>query len=249
MRRDWETDEEVFEFLEHEPGPGPLSSLLQTSQHARAVALRAVRPQPSEPVSLYPKPKPGRIGSPDGPAPGGPAIQIDGAKDLVIVQQRWLDSKKHLWEAEQPQPVQYIALPLQDIRRERLELKAGLSDLRELLPDIRALYVLVDPETVRAAQGPWPKEWENPRLFFEFWEQYLGGEPQHTFCAGKRRYFDIAARDLQRCGGLRPLVEMLRSARLDEVGRGTRPRLNPDHESIEPARLPATFRLMTWRDV
>jgi hypothetical protein len=227
-------------FLEQEEGASPLSSLLQTTRHSRSVALKAL---PAEPVRLHGKHNQNEDHS-KRRVLAAPAICIDGTKDLVILQQGWLDMTYKPMLAEQTDLVHYVALPIQDIMSDPRETIVGVTSINYIYRKTRVFYLLFDPETLHAARGPWPQP-ETRRLltpvipipFNSYRTQYSAGEPHRAFWAGRRQYFDIPPADFAPYGGLKSWISYLWAAELGSA--------NTDREGDVPAR----FRLMTWRDL
>jgi hypothetical protein len=202
----------------------------------------ALKVLPTEPVRLY-----GKHNQNEEPTEQrvltGPAIWIDGAKDLVILQQDWVEPTYDYRLVEQPDlTMTYVALPMRNIQgfmSDPAEAIAGIVILHHTYPKTRVFYLLIDPGTLEAARGPWSNAETRrlsltpsfPPLFTSYVTEYSAGEPHRAFWARRRQYFDIPPENFGPYGGLQSLISRLWEAQLMYRFYGMK------------------YRLMTWRDI
>ncbi len=231
-----------------------LSILMATCRRSAAVAIRCYAKL--RPRAIFPLRRNDRS-----------VLEIDSAADLVILGNGWqkpclLIRMGSLTRLLLPPPLRYVAVawPGQEAGgEERFYHFPALNGLLGLWSGhLRALYVVVEPRHLQAAQGPWVdpqlRLWEprangNPMILEEFMDAYATDTSERlVFRCGHREYFELPFEDLQRSGGLEKVSQFLESARQQTLPpHSDDPEEQEDYEDDLPP--PTRCRVMTWRAV
>ncbi|KAF9876021.1 hypothetical protein CkaCkLH20_06467 [Colletotrichum karsti] len=238
-----------------------LSSMLVTCRRSYHVAIRAYKAlvKPANPFSLRGQ-----------DSLDSYCMEIDAVRDLVILTTGWqwpcrLISTSSVFRLQAPTPLRYLGLSWPGPNRHGVSdgrsafyYSEALNGLLALWGSPRALYVVVDPAHLREAERPWPapaeRQWSsNSRQNNTILEDYLasyesdpcGEMPE--FQSGGRRYYEVAAAQVARSGGLGEVVELLESARRRLAPSAPAAQNQGQHFIQVTESEPPRCRVMTWR--
>ncbi len=227
-----------------------MGSLLVTCQRSSAAALRVYKTLQSEELFTIVRP---RLRGPVG------QVKIDACSDLVIFRPGWQRPCQRFGS----QPVQRLRWPSPSLRYLAVQWEGpGSTPLYDLYSvngllgmwlQRRAVYVVVQPEHLAAAEkpmaaggreGPGEPAWRRGRgaklggLLEAYHDQDHGVTP--TFRAGSREYYEVPAEQVARSGGLEEVVELLETARVMCL---------PDPDEEDDVGEKVDCRVMTWREI
>ncbi|KAK8134603.1 hypothetical protein PG984_006615 [Apiospora sp. TS-2023a] len=248
----------------------PLDALLRAVKDSRAVAQRLL--ESSHPVFLNP--------NPTAPLDRGrfPALRVRPMTDLVILSAGWqdqLDMRGRIISHRQVQDVPQLCclgvscatasdtgIPTLDGERFRKFLNAT-EGLMRVYWALRVLYVVVEPEQLRACEGSWRRDTKSPgpgrdleqhpdddddddcesaseenevELLAGFLAAYEKGLPPALFfgCDGTREYFELTTSQVAELGGLADVVSALETVRRKHPWADTA----DDSDALELAGIP-----------
>lgn len=201
-----------------------------------------------------------------------PELSINAETDLVILNEGWnaqiegLSGRANRQRLEQPEQLRFIAVPwtLQKTHDHPAEpndapcrlyptLLSGIRNLLVAYGGLDVLYVLVEPDVLRAAsEQPWTetREWDETLKGDEislgtFLAAYEEGQIRPgSFWCGWREFYEVPAEQVAHLRGLEDMAWWLEILRAQRTEREDARNMGPDAE-MEPLR----FRFMTWRDV
>lgn len=240
-----------------------VKSILQVTRNSHAFALRhcGYLPRADEIVRL-------RRGT-----TSLPEVSINGATDLVILEQGWdtqlvtLRHSRATRGLEEPKRLHYIAVPRTILAKHDhstepsnrslrpRSLKTGIYNLPYTFENLDVVYVLIEPDVLRvASEQPWTetRDWDEDLNGHEIsLETYLaaykeGQTHPRSFWCGWREFYEIPAEQVALLGGLEHVIQSLEGVRAERAEREDARCFNAEGDAEgEPLR----FRLMSWRDV
>lgn len=228
--------------MDYDEAVSTMANLLITCRRASCIAIRTYSArQPAAPFSLH-----------------GLNYPINSASDLVVIQNGWQRSAREYSSQvrvpfeDQPKPLRYVAVEWPGPGHDDGYFSHfnSLMGFLSLWDQLKAFYVVVQPDHLLASERPWAPsneiDWGIAMGPDPTWESFIAdcskdSEDQDLvfYCHG-REYYEVPTEQLCQYGGLEEVVGMLERARWWCDG-------DVEDSERESNDHPIRFRILTWR--